>query len=200
MKKQHPRLTLLFIFLLFGTPVVIATLMHSPWWQYRPAEMTNRGTLIQPPVPVDFTRLRFGSAEQPVTAPGRQWALLYPVTVPCNGGCLADVESLRQIHRATGRRQEQLVIVPLARPRSQDQTATLLEVYAAFHPATDESGKLFASLQTFADVTADGALTPGQAFLADPSGNIMMRYAAGFDPADLSKDLKRLLKWSEQDG
>jgi hypothetical protein len=200
MKHQNPRLTLLFIFLLFGAPVVIATLMHSPWWQYRPAEMTNRGTLIQPPVSVDFTTLRFGSDERPVTAPARQWALLYPVSEPCDGDCLADIESLRQIHRATGRHQDQLVMVPLARSGSQDQTAALLEVYATFHPASDDSGQLFASLRSFADVTTDGALTPGQAFLVDPSGNIMMRYAAGFDPTDLSKDLKRLLKWSEQDG
>jgi hypothetical protein len=39
----------------------------------------------------------------------------------------------------------------------------------------------------------------GSRFLIDPMGNIMMLYAAGFDPNDLKKDLKRLLKWSQQD-
>ena len=46
---------------------------------------------------------------------------------------------------------------------------------------------------------AQGAATPGSLYLLDPLGNIMMFYAAGFDPNDLKKDLKRLLTWSKLD-
>jgi hypothetical protein len=199
MKPHHPRLVLLFIFLLFGIPVVVATLMHSPWWQYQPSGLTNRGTLVQPPVHIDFNDARFGTPERPADPPNGQWVILYPVAVPCQGSCLADVESLRQIHRAAGRRQEQLAVVPLAAPGSSDQAAQLFEIYAAFLPGTDQGG-LHDTLTGFAELDEDGRLIPGQAFLVDPTGNIMMRYAADFDPTDLNKDLKRLLKWSEQDG
>jgi hypothetical protein len=47
--------------------------------------------------------------------------------------------------------------------------------------------------------TAQGTATPGSLYLLDPLGNIMMFYAAGFDPNDLKKDLKRLLTWSKLD-
>jgi hypothetical protein len=39
----------------------------------------------------------------------------------------------------------------------------------------------------------------GSLYLLDPLGNIMLFYAAGFDPNDLKKDLKRLLTWSKLD-
>ena len=39
----------------------------------------------------------------------------------------------------------------------------------------------------------------GSTYLIDPLGNIMMSYAAGFDPNDLKRDLKRLLTWSKLD-
>lgn len=200
MKQTRSRLLLVAIFLLFGVPVVVAMLMHSPWWQYEPAGMTNRGTLVQPPVALDYDTLEWGTGEVPAEPPRDKWVILYPVTTPCVDQCLSDVESLRQIHRAAGRRQQNLLIMPLMRQETPGQTAALLAVYGAFLTAVDRNGEVYDRLGLTGDTGPDGSLAPGQAFLVDPSGNIMMRYAAGFDPGDLNKDLKRLLKWSAQDG
>jgi len=199
MNAKRARLTLVMIFLLFGAPVAIAVLMHSGWWSYRPAGMTNLGTLVEPPQPLDFGALEFSTEN--VLRSGPHWVILYPVTPDCTQDCLRDVESLRQIHRAAGRHQAQLAIV-LLMPLTADPglASGLLEVYPSFELALDHSAAAVRLLQSFADTGPEGALTHRQAFLVDPSGNIMMRYAAGFDPNHLNKDLKRLLKWSAQDG
>ena len=39
----------------------------------------------------------------------------------------------------------------------------------------------------------------GSTYLIDPLGNIMLFYAAGYDPNDLKSDLQRLLTWSKLD-
>ena len=46
---------------------------------------------------------------------------------------------------------------------------------------------------------ANGGQVENSVYLIDPLGNIMLFYAAGFDPNDLKKDLKRLLTWSKLD-
>lgn len=200
MNAKRSRLTLALIFLLFGAPVVVAVLMHSGWWEYRPAAMTNLGQLVDPPRPLDLAALAFSPAANAQPS-GPRWAVLYPVTSPCSGGCLSDIENLRQIHRAAGRHQPNLALVLLMPADSgQDLADDLLRVYPVFEPALDAGAEVAQLLRSFADTGPDGALVAGQAFLVDPAGNIMMRYAAGFDPNHLNKDLKRLLKWSAQDG
>jgi len=198
MNQNRNRLVLLLIFFLFATPVVTATLMHTSWWPYQPNETVNRGLLVEPTQQLDYSALAFGDGIAP---PLGKWAVVYPLTSPCLSPCMANVESLRQIHRATGRRQNMLTIVPLlAESEASTAVDTLLEIYPAFSPAMDEGGSVAGQLAQIGDRTPDGERIDGQAFLVDPSGNIMMRYAAGFDPRDLNKDLKRLLKWSAQDG
>ncbi len=197
MTLNRARLTLVLIFFLFATPVVVAVLMHSPWWNYQPGGMTNLGTLVQPPQPLDYQLVE---TNQEAGALDR-WVILYPVVNPCIERCLKDIESLRQIHRASGRHQEQLSVMPLI-PTPSDATAAagLLKTYPAFVLGYDRTGAIEAVLRRLGDLQPDGTLQPGQVFLVDPAGNIMMRYAAGFDPNHLNKDLKRLLKLSGTDG
>jgi hypothetical protein len=42
-----------------------------------------------------------------------------------------------------------------------------------------------------------GAVAEGMLFLIDPLGNIMMQYEAGFDPYEVKRDLKKLLRISQ---
>ena len=66
-----------------------------------------------------------------------------------------------------------------------------------FHRATDKRRLLAPELGRVA--SSQGADVAGSVYLIDPLGNIMLFYAAGFDPNDLKKDLKRLLTWSKLD-
>ncbi|MBT8062314.1 MAG: hypothetical protein KJO85_06485 [Gammaproteobacteria bacterium] len=198
MNQNRNRLVLLLIFLLFATPVVVAIVMHTSWWPYQPDETVNRGTLVEPPRHLDYSTLAFSDGSMPPTG---KWVVVYPVSSPCTGSCMQNVEDLRQIHKATGRRQNMLAMLPLFPKRADPgQIEDMLRVYSSFVTAVDINGSGTALLARVGDLTADGDLIDGQVFLADPSGNIMMRYEAGYDPSDMNEDLKRLLKWSPQDG
>ena len=197
MSQKHNRLILLLIFLIFATPVIVATLMHTSWWAYRPNETVNRGLLVEPAQPLDYSALSFA---EDTALPAGVWTVLYPVAEPCLSECRSKLESLRQVHRATGRKQGMLNILPLLQANGEGSgVSDMLEIYPLFTPAFDLQGTVTGQLQRLGDLANDEDLTDGQAFLIDPTGNIMMRYSAGFDPNDLKKDLKRLLKWQERD-
>jgi hypothetical protein len=189
-------MTLLAIVLLFAVPVLVAVLMHSRWWDYQPASTTNLGQLVVPPVSMDPALLEL-DATTPATQ-GR-WTIMYPVSPPCTAACLDDIRGLRQVHLAAGRHRSELAIMLLlpASERLADGRA-LLETYADFSLARDRSGAVGRLLADMGGGGA-GAARAGQAFLVDPAGNIMLRYTPGYDPNDINKDLKRLLKWSGQD-
>jgi len=199
MSLNRPRLTLLAIVLLFAAPVVIAVLMHSRWWNYQPHSTTNLGQLVTPPRPVELASLEMDTANQ---GPLGRWTILYPVTLPCAADCRKRIENLRQIHLAAGRHRDELAIVLLLpEPARISDGLPLRDIYAGFSLATDDSGALPGLLASIASGGADtGGLQPGQVFLLDPAGNIMLYYGAGYDPNHINKDLKRLLKWSGQDG
>ena len=65
MNQNRNRLVLLLIFFLFATPVVTATLMHTSWWPYQPDETVNRGLLVEPTQPLDYSALAFGDGIAP---------------------------------------------------------------------------------------------------------------------------------------
>ena len=193
MSLTRPQMTLLAIVLLFAAPVMIAVLMHSRWWGFQPAVTTNLGQLVSPPRAMDLAQVELDPATE---SPLGRWAILYPVTPPCTAACLDDISNLRQVHLAAGRHRQDLAVLLLL-PASANPAAgqVLLETYAAFSLARDNSGALERLLASI----SNGKAPTGQAFLVDPAGNIMLRYAQGYDPNDINKDLKRLLKWSGQD-
>lgn len=53
------------------------------------------------------------------------------------------------------------------------------------------------SLVTKLEGIRKGAVADGMLFLIDPLGNIMMQYEAGFDPYEVKRDLKKLLRISQ---
>jgi hypothetical protein len=64
----------------------------------------------------------------------------------------------------------------------------------------DASGKTRADLLEAVQNKAGNANTVAAwAFVLDPAGNVILAYAAGFDPNHVNRDLKRLLTWSAQD-
>ena len=102
------------------------------------------------------------------------------------------------MHRASGREQSRLRLALLndLDPASARQ---LLEVYPHFHLIEDPSGTTWSLLAAAAGDTGTPGPVGGSTYLIDPLGHIMMHYAAGYDPNDLKKDLKRLLTWSKMD-
>jgi hypothetical protein len=76
-----------------------------------------------------------------------------------------------------------------------ESTAKLRDIYLKFQRLEGSGGDIPPVFEAIADKFSSAST--GSSFLIDPMGNIMMFYAAGFDPNDLKKDLKRLLQWSQ---
>lgn len=195
--KLSPRVALVVIAGLFVLPLALAWLMYSGAVDYQPAETRNLGELVEPPVPLAIETLDVrAESGQPAADWSPHWLVLYAAPEPCAAACLADAEGLRQVHRAAGRNQSRIRLLLLG-PGAIEQSGTLRELYPAFLLASDPAGSVTATLQSVS--VARDAVMAGSLYLIDPLGNIMMFYAAGFDPNDLKKDLKRLLTWSKLD-
>ena len=203
-----PRLALLIIAAMFLLPLLLAWLMYSGSLDFKPTSTRNLGTLIKPPVPVDWTVTVLLSGETNLTVnPGQgigifdeHWVILQPVPAGCDDSCLKEVSNLRQIHRASGRQQFRIRLALLLDESSPaDQAKSLLAIYPKFHLIRDPSGILSDALAGIQQNLSGQAGAANGVYMIDPLGNIMMYYKAGSDPNFLKQDLKRLLTWSKLD-
>jgi len=193
MSLSRQQITLLGIFALFLGPVILVMLMRSSWWQYQPAGMKNQGYLVQPPV-----HLPLESAQEF----GDKWLILYTLDQNCDQACIDHITSLRQIHRATGRKGKHLGIVLLNDTGLDSRSRSEIEsIYPDFQILIETSGSAGAVLDAInTDMMTDtGDSNQVHTYILDPRLNIILAYGANSDPSDIHKDIKMLLKWSEQE-
>lgn len=191
MSLSRQQLTLLGIFALFLGPVILVILMRSSWWQYQPAGMKNLGHLVQPPVGL--------ALDQSAEIEGK-WLILYVMDQPCGDTCVEYVSTLRQIHRAAGRNASHLAIVLLTDTQIDPELRAKLDsIYPLFNIVVDPGNSAKHTLDAINDgIAADGAGI--RTYLLDPMRNVVLAYGTGAAPTDIHKDLKRLLKYSDQEG
>ena len=200
--RLSPRAALVIIAALFVLPLVAAWLMYTGAIDYQPGTTRNLGDLVRPAVPVDWSATTRLSGEAPDAGEAdfeRHWVVLHDLPSPCDSACLETVTALRQVHRAAGRNQSRIrlaLLLPEALPEAT--AAELTTVYDRFRLLQNPGGELRQALEV-AGSRAGTPTLPGNSYLVDPLGNIMMVYAAGSDPNHLKKDLKRLLTWSKLD-
>lgn len=193
MSLSRQQLTLIGIFALFMGPVLLVVLMRSSMWQYQPAGLKNLGHLIQPPVtlPLDHTQDIDG-----------KWLILHVLDQTCDQKCIENVTALRQIHRAAGRNGEHLAIVLLSEtPLGSALRVRLESIYPEFDFFVDSANT---ALRTLATINSNVSHTIADSnsirtYILDPMQNVILAYGADASPNDLHKDLKRLLKWSDQE-
>lgn len=200
MSVASNRLKLLAILALFIVPLVLAALMFSGRIPMLSSDTVNQGKLVQPPVPLDWKAGTAAHETNPAAEglPG-SWVILLPVPDGCGQDCAARATGLRQVHRATGREQQRIRIV-LLKPTawSEDSRQEFLGIYDQFVLLSDPGQALGQALQQATRQAAAAAGAP-TSYLVDPLGNIMMAYDMADSETRMSKDLKRLLKWSKQD-
>ena len=140
MTLSRQKLTLIGIFAVFMGPVILVMLMRSSWWDYQPAGMKNHGFLLQPPVPIELK-------EQPEIE--RKWLILHTLPSACDKACLDEVTALRQVHRAAGRRAENLEVVLLSRTEPDSELLAQIEsIYPEFIIMPDLNGIALSVLET----------------------------------------------------
>lgn len=194
MSLSRQQFTLIGIFALFMGPVLLVILMRSSWWQYQPGGLKNHGYLVQPPV-----QLSLGHTE----SIKNKWVILYVLDQPCDETCVDNVTAIRQIHRAAGRHAGQLAIVLLNKtPMEPALHSRLTAIYPEFNFVESPTESTLTTLLAVNDtMMVEG---PGsnnvRTYVLDPNLNVILAYGENTNPGDLHKDLKRLLKWSEQEG
>ena len=198
MKSVSPRLTLLTILALFILPLVLAWLAYTDLLPLQPDDASNRGHLVDPPLPLDWTAVELDGNPAGTKLAG-QWVILLKPDIPCEKGCAERVTRIRQVHRALGRHQERVSVALLSEQPYSLQSANWFEgIYPEFKLLNSPDAGFSRALDDAAEVSE----TPENAsafFLVDPLGNIMMAYNTEDGPSRLSKDLKTLMTWSKQD-
>jgi hypothetical protein len=194
MSLSRQQYTLLGIFGLFLGPVLLVILMRSAWWQYQPSGLKNHGYLVQPPVHLSLDQTQDFSGK---------WLILYELDQPCNQVCLERVTTIRQTHRAAGRHGEHLAIVLLSKTPLETKLQSRLEqIYPAFNFVTDSTNTVFTTLSEVKENTMIDSPQASEihSYILDPMLNVILAYDSEANPGDMHKDLKRLLKWSDQEG
>ena len=178
--RTRSRLLMLLVAVMFlGSFGVAATLFFGGW---KPERTRNIGEMLDPYrdlrsvalVHADGTPFDWEPLE-------RRWHVIVAPPADCGAPCLQLLDALDRVRRSEGRHAERLRILWLGEiPAGAPPVAGLVPL----QPSAALQAKL-------PDVARADALP---VYLADPNGWLVMRYAPGFEPSGLRKDLGRLLK------
>ncbi|NDY94858.1 hypothetical protein [Wenzhouxiangella limi] len=188
------RIAILGVFAVFLIPVVLATLMHSQWLEWRPGGGRNHGELISPVIELDDFSVTDARDRQVSRAELMdRWQLIYLAPGDCGERCLENLYWLRQVRLAQDRHQPDIGLAFLS-PQDQDQAT----VSAIAELAEDFLILDGASSRTILDQLPDG-WRQGGFYIADPMANIIMEYPIDADHNGIRRDLRRLLTWTQRD-
>ncbi len=182
---QRGRRTLVLLAIVFLGPMAVAMGLYFSDFQWRPQDTTEHGVLYRPARPVAVLGPTGNPGED---APRGKWALIYIGPGACPAECRQALIAMRQVRRALGRdldRIERLFVVTTGAP----DPAFLESEHDGIKVITD--GNAVAEIVTIA-----GEIGEGDLLLADPLGNLVMRYPAGTPMKGIHADLQRLLKIS----
>lgn len=188
------RRIILIIFALSVIPFFFAWILKlNPGWL---GATTNKGDLINPPVTTERREFipfdEFSRAN--LAQLSGHWIIINVITEQdCNQQCQKALFQTRQLRLMLNKdlvRTRRLVIVladvvPEKAALWWQDDRRLLRVKAAL------------SLRGKLEKIAQGNVPAGMLLLMDPLGNLMMKYAPGFDPYHVKKDLQKLLKISQ---
>ena len=187
------RLKMLLVLLACAAPVVAS---YFTYYVIRPEGRSNYGTLVQPtrtlPAGLSLRTLQ-GEPVDPKSLHG-QWLLVAVGGGSCDAGCMQRLYMQRQLRQMLGKERERLDKVwlisddaPVA-PALQASLAGLEPVLALRVPLAD----LSAWLQP-----APGQVLESHLYVVDPMGEWMMRFPPNPEPAQVRRDLERLLRASK---
>ena len=188
-RKRTTRLVPTLMALLFFGPLAVAIGMYYVGGdQWRPSGSVAHGVLLLPPpiLPMGVMVLPDGATADF----GGKWSLLYVGRGDCDDPCKDALYRTRQVRRALGKEMSRVQRFFIA--TSGAPNAGFL---AADHPGLlvlpDGLSSRDAVLATL------GKFSEGDVFIADPRGNVVLRFPPGTAMKDMHEDLKLLLKASQ---
>ena len=164
----------------FGPFLYAAWLFYAGGWQ--PAEHTNKGELVDPPLQLPNLALATPDGPRPEALRGL-WSLFYLERADCDDVCRDTLIQVRQIRLAAGRDVDRIGRIYLG--------ATLPD--AAWLDA-GHKGLIATTADENPEFAAATAALGGGIYLIDPVGQVMMRFEPGMDSKAIYNDLHKLLK------
>lgn len=188
-RRPASRLVPVLMALLFFGPLAIAIVMYYAGGdQWRPSSSVAHGILLTQPrtLPTGVMILPDGATADF----GGKWSVLYVGRGDCDAACREMLYRTRQVRRALGKEMS----------RVQRFFVTTSGVPNAGFLAADHPGLLVLpdGLDSRDTVLATlGEFAEGDVFIADPLGNVVLRFPAGTEMKDMHQDLALLLKASQ---
>lgn len=166
-------------------PFVAATLVHR---YFQPGSRMNYGDLIDPVALPDVSLQSLDGEIIPLSTLRGKWLMVHVDTGSCLPECVEKLWKIRQLRLTQGKNMDRIARLWLITD-NEPVDASLQKEYEGTLMLR-ASPEIISRLPTLAE--------PGtHIWLADPLGNVMMRYAPGADPSRMKKDLIRLLKVSQ---
>lgn len=181
--RKSNRLMLLLIAGTFVLPIVLAWLLTSGLFGWRPLELVNHGTLLNPPI--DITQAPHAAASDPLRElPPADWAVVYVDDRPCDDACRTLLAELSAIRLVIGQ---------------QGTRVSVFGLFASEPPPMPE--RRLVDVALVAAIREELGRRPGQPGLPfvgfiDWRSQLMMHFAPDAPPKDIKSDLKRLLSAS----
>ncbi len=196
-EKTRNKLTLIALCLIFLVPLGAAMYTYNSDKLFN--RTTNRGILIQPPInmlSLPLSNPKGEAIKQPALR--GHWLYIYVSPRACGKTCQQNLYNIRQIRTAIGKDQGRVrrAILTFTGTVKDNTLNNLLKNDYKGTAHFEISRSRFANLIEHLP-SAKLALTTGYLYLVDPQGNLMMGYAPGAKPADILKDLEKLLKISQ---
>jgi len=168
--------------------MAVAMVLYFTGFQVRPAGTTEHGEFYQPARPTPELSMTLpGEGDRSVSLRGK-WTLIYVGDGACDPACQQALVEMRQVRRALGRDMDRVHRVFVVTAGSADGA-----LLARDHPGL---GVIADGAAVAALTAVTGPLAPGEIVLADPLGNLVLRYPAGTGMKGIHGDLKHLLKIS----
>lgn len=188
-RRRHGRRMLLLLCTVFTLPVALVLAMY--WLDWHP-QGSSHGNLVRPPQALRFTELRDSRGHGYGARHWQdKWHLVQVAAGACARDCLREAQLLRNIHVSLNKesgRVERVLLLP--QPVSEGALATLQR---RFPDLVILSGA--GAMELAAQLAEPGQAAAG-VYLVDPLGNLMMRYALGYQARGMRDDLGRLLRYS----
>lgn len=184
------KMTLIALFALFFTPMLVAVLLHSEWVDWRAAPEKAHGELVSPVVPLGEFELRDagGNARSRDDLLGR-WQLVFIAPGACGSECIETAGLMHNIRLAQDRHASEVGLVLISAGELDDATHDRIA-------GLDPSWLVFDGNAAASLIQRMPDPTPGTLYIVDPEANIMERFAPGADLNGVRKDLDRLITWT----
>lgn len=187
-KQKAGRRTFLLINFMFFGPLAVAMFLYFSGMNWRPEGSTEHGQLLLPPQTIPNIILREATDSNPKKQLRGVWTLVYAGPGECPEICKQRLTELRQMRLGFGKDMKRLQNVFLSTSGSVDKSYMTVELPQLFAIDTEAASESVSVIEN---------PLPGEVYVVDPQGNLMMRFNGDESIENIKKDLKKLLKLSQ---